>query len=99
MDYDSSTIATVYDNARSLSAEGLDLWLGLVARDASPPEGCLIVDLGCGTGRFSLPLAERFKAHVIGVDPSQKMLDEARKKRSTGRVEFRQAPAHALPFR
>lgn len=42
MDYDNSMISTVYDEARGLSAEGLDLWLGLVARDASPVEGCLL---------------------------------------------------------
>lgn len=98
MDYDNSMISMVYDEARSLSAEGLDLWLGLVARDAGPREGSLIVDLGCGTGRFSQPMAERFSAQVIGLDPSEKMLEVARKKWQTDRVEFRQAPAHALPL-
>jgi ubiquinone/menaquinone biosynthesis C-methylase UbiE len=97
MDYDRSTISTVYDEARSLSSEGLNLWLDLVSRDADPVAGCLIVDLGCGTGRFSEPLANRFMARVIGVDPSLEMLEVARRKLQTDRVEFKNAPAHSLP--
>ncbi|KDQ08728.1 hypothetical protein BOTBODRAFT_37728, partial [Botryobasidium botryosum FD-172 SS1] len=34
------------------------------------------VDLGCGTGQATTVLAERFQ-HVIGVDPSQKMITQA----------------------
>jgi ubiquinone/menaquinone biosynthesis C-methylase UbiE len=98
MDYDNSTISTVYDEARRLSSEGLNLWLDLVSRDAHPVPGCLIVDVGCGTGRFSQPLANRFKARVIGVDPSQKMLEVARRKLQSDRVEFRHAPADSLPL-
>lgn len=98
MDYDQSTIATVYDAARSLSAEALSQWLELVARDAHPVAGCLIVDVGCGTGRFSEPLANRFNARVIGVDPSRTMLEIARRNLRTEQVEFRQAPADALPL-
>jgi ubiquinone/menaquinone biosynthesis C-methylase UbiE len=98
MDYDRSTISTVYDEARSLSSEGLNLWLDLVSRDADPAAGCLIVDLGCGTGRFSEPLANRFMARVIGIDPSLEMLKVARRKLQTDRVEFNDGPAHSLPL-
>jgi len=37
-----------------------------------------ILDLGCGTGRFSAALRARFEAEVIGIDPSKKMLEQAR---------------------
>jgi ubiquinone/menaquinone biosynthesis C-methylase UbiE len=97
MDYDQSTIATVYEAARSLSAEALSQWLELVARDAHPVAGNVIVDVGCGTGRFSEPLANRFEARVIGVDPSRKMLEVARRNLRTDQVEFRHASADALP--
>ena len=36
-----------------------------------------IVDLGCGTGRYSEALARHFGARVVGVDPSRKMLARA----------------------
>ena len=80
MDYDKSTIPAVYDQARGLAPDVLQRWLDLVARDARPAQGSLIVDVGCGTGRFCEPLAERFAARVMGVDPSEQMLEVARKK-------------------
>ena len=98
MDYDKSTISTVYDQARGLAPGLLQRWLDLVARDASPAQGSLIVDVGCGTGRFSEPLAERFSARVLGVDPSEQMLAVAREKTRSDRVEFRRSTAKSLPF-
>jgi SAM-dependent methyltransferase len=98
MDYDKSNIASVYDRARDLAPGLLQRWLDLVARDASPAPGSLIVDAGCGTGRFCGPLAERFAARVLGVDPSEQMLEVARKKSGSGRVEFQRAGAGSLPL-
>lgn len=44
-----------------------------------PPHPARILDLGCGPGRMSLPLAERFpEAEIIGCDISEKMLALAR---------------------
>ena len=46
-------------------------------RAASDP--AVILDLGCGPGNISLPLAKRFpKSQVIGVDGSPAMLQVAR---------------------
>jgi ubiquinone/menaquinone biosynthesis C-methylase UbiE len=97
VDYDKTTIATTYDAARSYRPEVMRLWLDLVAAH-SPSRPNLIVDVGCGTGRFTLPLAERLQARVIGIDPSAKMLEGARAKLSNGRVELKQAPAEQLPL-
>src|SRR5262249_17589548 len=96
--YDTSEIATVYDKARNLSPERLRLWLDLLLRDARPTPGCLIVDLGCGTGRFSAPIADHFDARVVGVDPSLKMLAAAQHKQRGSNLSFAQASAHKLPF-
>jgi ubiquinone/menaquinone biosynthesis C-methylase UbiE len=98
MDYDKTEIASVYDRARALSTQQLQRWLDLVARDARPAPGALIVDLGCGTGRFCKPLAERFSARVIGVEPSAKMLEEARRKTGSDRVEFHRAGGERIPL-
>src|SRR5690242_17067465 len=92
MDYDQTKIAATYDAARGYSPDVLRLWLDRVAAHA-PPAPEVILDIGCGTGRFTHPLAERFQARVIGIDPSLKMLEAARSKRSSGRVEFRRASA------
>src|SRR5215813_11728852 len=97
MDYDLTTIAATYDAARGYSPEVLRLWLDRVAAHA-PPAPQIILDIGCGTGRFTHPLAERFDARVIGVDPSSKMLQAARSKPSSERVEIRLGSAEQLPM-
>jgi SAM-dependent methyltransferase len=97
MDYDKTTIAATYDAARGYRPEVLRHWLDLIAAYV-PAQPSLIVDVGCGTGRFTHPLAERFGARVIGIDPSERMLQAARVKVSGGRVEFRRAPAERLPL-
>jgi ubiquinone/menaquinone biosynthesis C-methylase UbiE len=96
MDYDKTTVAASYDAARDYAPDVLGRWLDLVAAHVSVrPQ--LIVDVGCGTGRFTCPLADRFQSRVIGIDPSQKMLDVARKK-SGRNADFRQTPAEHLPL-
>ena len=97
MNYDQTTIATTYDAARGYTPAVMRQWLDLVAAHA-PFAPQLIVDVGCGTGRFSKPLADRFAAKVIGIDPSQRMLAVARTRRANGRVEFMLAPAERLPL-
>jgi len=97
MDYDQTAIATTYDTARGYRPEVLRQWLDLVAAHA-PSAPKLIVDLGCGTGRFTQPLADRFEAKVIGIDPSERMLAAARAKPGNGRGEFRQASSEKLPL-
>jgi ubiquinone/menaquinone biosynthesis C-methylase UbiE len=59
--------------------------------------GQRVLDVGCGTGRFALALAER-GARVWGVDPSEDMLREARSN-AAGKAAFKQARAEALPFK
>ena len=60
---------------------------------AGPLAGVRTLDVGCGTGRWSRLLAGR-GARVVGVDRSEAMLAEARR-RSPG-VEFRRMDAAAL---
>lgn len=58
----------------------------------------LVIDLGCGTGCFSELLAAHFGVQVIGIDPSQKMVDQARQRPATGNVVYRQGSGEALPL-
>jgi ubiquinone/menaquinone biosynthesis C-methylase UbiE len=97
MDYDRTAIASTYDAARSYRPDMLQRSLDPVERHA-PATLSLIADVGCGTGRFTFPLAERFQARVVGIDPSETMLAAARKKTTSGKVEFRRAPAERLPL-
>lgn len=44
------------------------------------------VDFGCGTGRFTIPLAETIHGRVVAVDPIQRLLDLAPRHRD---VDYR----------
>jgi SAM-dependent methyltransferase len=55
-----------------------------------------ILDLGCGTGRFSEGLANRFGARVVGIDPSGKMLEQACRKRQRNGVHYQRGTAEAI---
>jgi trans-aconitate methyltransferase len=59
-------------------AEFLDFWMNVVSAHVKDQRIKTILDLGCGTGRFSEALRARFEAEVIGIDPSKKMLEQAR---------------------
>ena len=63
-----------------------------------PADISLVLDLGCGTGRFSEMLAAELRAPVIGLDPSKKMIDQARRKSAASPVVFGRASAHELPL-
>lgn len=96
MDYDQTNMPAAYDAGRAYSPAVLALWLDVISRWV--PNGAPhILDIGCGTGRYSAALAEHFDARVIAVDPSEKMLAEARKK-STERVWHVRAAGKSLPL-
>ena len=99
MDYDKTEIAKTYKRARDHGPEVLRLWMETVAEHAGDENVRTILDLGCGTGRFSEGLAEHFGATVIGIDPSAKMLDEARRNLKHPRVFYTEGSAELIPLR
>jgi len=89
-------IAPTYDALRPLSAEDRAR-LETMMREASVGAGDLVVEVGCGTGRLTLPLAGMTRARVMGVDTEARMLDVARGKDVAGRVEWVRGSAYRLP--
>lgn len=97
MDYDSTTIPQKYAAARDLPARTMRQWLSAVRQSAPLPPGPRIADVGCGTGRFSMGLADVYGTHVVGLDRSAKMLAQIRSRHR--HVSFCRADAEALPLR
>lgn len=98
MDYDATNIPAAYDLGRDHGPEVLNLWMNVVASHAGDQHIQTILDLGCGTGRFSEALAARFGAYVIAVDPSEKMLEQARKKQRDERVCYQLGRGESIPI-
>jgi ubiquinone/menaquinone biosynthesis C-methylase UbiE len=89
-------IAPRYDALRPLSS-GDRARLETMLREADLDAGDLVVEVGCGTGRLTLPLAAITPARVMGVDSEAKMLDVARAKDRAGRVAWVRGSAYRLP--
>jgi ubiquinone/menaquinone biosynthesis C-methylase UbiE len=97
MDYDLTDIPEGYDRGRDHGAAFLRLWMDVIAAQLEGRTVTRILDLGCGTGRFTAPLATAFGVEVIGVDPSKKMLERAREKRHPN-VRYELGPAESIPL-
>jgi SAM-dependent methyltransferase len=61
---------------------------GLLERLGTDPRGGTCVEVGCGPGRMTAALAERFD-RVVAVDVSPAMVEQARRNVPDPRVEFR----------
>ena len=66
-----------------------NLTMQLIEDNNMITDGCSVLDVGCGGGRFSFTL-EKMGASVRGIDFSSKMIEECEKakKRNNSRVEF-----------
>jgi malonyl-CoA O-methyltransferase len=105
-------VVQVSDSLASVRV-GYDRWAEVYDHDANPlpalegpivrravgdPRGLVVLDLGCGTGRHALWLAQA-QATVTAVDFSEGMLEEARRKPGAERVRFLCHDLHTqLPF-
>ena len=98
MNYDQTSIAENYNRGRDHGADFLQQWMSVVSNRVDPEGVHDILDLGCGTGRFSHALARTFDANLMGIDPSTKMLQQARGSSSNSRVVFANGFGEAVPL-
>jgi len=98
LDYDLTKIPETYDAGRGYDPATLAQWLEHICSHVPIQDVSDILDLGCGTGRFSKALADQYNAAVTGIDPSEKMLDQAKLKHADSGITFLRAPAEDIPL-
>jgi len=85
-----------WENARTLGKRDVPFWRNLALQCGGP-----VLELGCGTGRISLPLG-RAGVPLVGIDRSAPMLTRARTRvrraRLTNRVRLIRGDIRFLPF-
>jgi ubiquinone/menaquinone biosynthesis C-methylase UbiE len=95
---DYSEIAEVYDEVRGDGLPHIAWWQAKIAAEGRLGPGKRLIDLGCGTGRWTIPLARRTGCEVVGVDSSREMLQKAREKDPEGRVQWVEGDVERLRF-
>jgi len=101
--YQESDVAEEYEEKRfSRGGRLIDRREKEAVLDATGPvEGNRVLEIACGTGRFTVMLAER-GADVVGLDISGPMLQQGREKAKSAGVEdsleFMRGDAGRLPF-
>ena len=96
---DYGKIAVFFDTGRSLQRQNTDWWLELISKHSKAREGTRVLDLGCGTGRFALPMASQLNYSVVGADSSEEMLAKAQEKDTDGLVAWDYQDAQKLTYR
>src|SRR5437870_4771803 len=84
-----------WENAQTLDRRDVGFWQDMARRT-----GGTILELGCGTGRVTLPVA-RGGARIIGVDRSEEMLAYARRRAHRAKLNnlsLVRADIRQLPF-
>ncbi|MFW5681308.1 MAG: methyltransferase domain-containing protein [Pseudomonadota bacterium] len=68
----------------------------------APPEGCRLLEVGCGYGTTARYLAEHWGCHVLATNVSKRQLERCRAQTAEplarGRLAFAEADYHALPY-
>ncbi|MBL8029489.1 MAG: class I SAM-dependent methyltransferase, partial [Fibrobacteres bacterium] len=90
-------IYQVYNAARSLPEDTKRLWMDEISKYISNNSNLTFLDLGSGTGRFSSLIADHFTCNVIGIEPSEKMLETAHSSNRNPNVKFTKGDAYNIP--
>ncbi len=84
VNYNSTILARLYDRCHRSFRDFQQEAEGIIARLGLGPEAT-VIDMGCGTGAFALPAAERCR-QVYAVDVSKAMLKNAQRKARKARL-------------
>lgn len=95
---DYASIASTYDSARKLPPNSISQWTELILEYGKLKADSVFLDLGCGTGRFTIPMALSGTFKAIGADFSQEMLNQAISKPDAHSAGWIRCDAHRLPF-
>jgi SAM-dependent methyltransferase len=96
-DYDS--ISEYYDDVRGFGEDYYRGWLDHILHHGDLEGRERVLDVGCGTGRYTTKVQARLGRPMVGMDLSAGMLERAREKVMAGAdLRLVRGDAHDLPF-
>jgi len=98
-DYDA--ISRYYDRVRGFGPQYHAGWVEAIVRHGGLRARRRVLDVGCGTGRYTSILAAKLGRPIVGLDLSAGMLERARDRSALGDGQLRlvQGDALSLPFK
>jgi demethylmenaquinone methyltransferase/2-methoxy-6-polyprenyl-1,4-benzoquinol methylase len=92
-------LGPTYDRYAALLSFGQDpRWRRFLVSRLDVGAGARVLDVACGTGAVSAEIVRRRGCSVVGLDQSEGMLAEARRRVRDPRVRFVRGEAERLPF-
>ena len=95
-------ISSKYDILNHLLSFGIDIyWRKKFVNNLNIKNNDTILDMACGTGDVGLEIIKHFQVQLTNIDISQKMLDIAKKKaqsRKLNNITFIQGDAENIPL-
>lgn len=96
---DYTLISKYYDDTRvPLIQNVLEFYLSKIVDLGKVSSASMVLDVGCGTGIYTIPLAKKTNALVFGLDSAKEMIKKAKMKEDSRRVEWQIGDAEDLPF-
>jgi ubiquinone/menaquinone biosynthesis C-methylase UbiE len=95
---DYEEVSEYFDVVRGPATGPADIWLEKVFELLGRPEGKLVADIGCGSGRYARGL-EKLGCSVVGVDLSKGMVGRAANKGRTANSTWVQGDAQSMPLK
>jgi len=91
-----SKIAKYYDKVRPMES---DVLLSKIIEYGKIGSNCVVLDVGCGTGRFPLSIPVEKNPIICGLEPSIEMLKQAVAKDKSRNILWVGGDGQKLPFR
>jgi ubiquinone/menaquinone biosynthesis C-methylase UbiE len=92
---DYSQIAKCYDRFR---VSDVDFWLSKIVEYGRIEAKCVVLDVGCGTGRFPLSMSAEKECMICALEPSIEMLRQAVAKDRSKQILWIRGDGQHLPF-
>src|SRR5262245_14750823 len=96
IDYDGA-MSREFNSGRAVSPQALTVWRGALEPYIKQPDK--VLDLGAGTGRFSVLLSDWFDTTVVGIEPAKGMREVAARSGRHRNVFYAGGSAENIPLK